>query len=256
MELARMNHAAQKASASSGSSSTANKSPRSSISSSPNKAVSNNNRPKNQHGTSSAKIKESFDEEENKKELKKIYKIYKEARNDIESGEPIDMVLGLTAESLTTLLSRIVVSNCSAAIVDAVKEISKVENRMVSFPQEQIVLTSFYEEIDDNIKSLLKQIENELSENENVEEVFNKYEYRLRFLEDYIARKTYWYAYIKTGAFTGIKQAYIKFSSEKDAKGRKTVIDTEAFSTDDIPAYHSFCNCEVTYKPLKAGDKK
>ena len=256
MELARVNNAAKATSSGGSSSSTGNKSPRSSKSSSPNKAVTNNNRPKNQHGTSSAKIKESFDEEENKKEFKKIYKIYKEARNDIENGEAIDMVLPLTAESLTTILSKTVESNCSTAIVDAVKEISKVENRMVSFPREQIVLTSFYDEIDDNIKSLLKQIENELSENENVEEVFNKYEYRLRFLEDYIARKAYWYSYIKTGAFTGINKAYIKFSSEKDAKGRKSVIDTEAFSTDDIPAYHSFCNCEVTYKPLKAGEKK
>lgn len=259
-ELARMNQAAQAQKASSdngkGSSSTGNKAPRSSKSASPNKSVDNNNRPTNQHGTGSAKIKESFDEAENKKELKKIYKIYQEARNDIENGEPIDIILGLTAESLTTILSRTVDSNCSAAIVEAVKEISKVEKRNVMFPNEQIVLTSFYDEIDDNIKSLLKLIEKELSKNDDVEEVFNKYEYRLRFLEDYIARKVYWYSYIKTGAFTGIDKAYIKFSSEKDAKGRKSVVDTNAFSTDDIPAYHSFCNCEVTYKPLKAGEKK
>ena len=257
MELAKQNakNSESNSTTKSGSSSTGNKSPRSSKSSSPNKSVSSNNKPQNQHGTTSVKIKESFDEETNKKELKKIYKIYKEACNDIENDEPIDMILPLTAETLCTMFNRIVDNNSSMAIVDAIKEISKINKIAAKMPNEKIILTSFYEEIDDNIKGLLKLIEKDLSEDKDVEEVFNKYEYRLRFLEDYIARKAYWYSYIKTGAFSGIKQAYIKFSSEKDAKGRDSIIDTEAFSVDNIPAYHSFCNCEVTYKPIKAGEK-
>ena len=257
MELAKQNakNSESNSTTKSGSSSTGNKSPRSSKSSSPTKSVSSNNRPQNQHGTTSVKIKEGFDEETNKKELKKIYKIYKEARNDIKNNEPIDMILPLTAETLCTMFNRIVDNNSSMAIVDAIKEISKINKIAAKMPNEKIILTSFYEEIDDNIKGLLKLIEKDLSEDKDVEEVFNKYEYRLRFLEDYIARKAYWYSYIKTGAFSGIKQAYIKFSSEKDAKGRNSVIDTEAFSVDNIPAYHSFCNCEVTYKPIKAGEK-
>ena len=257
MELAKQNakNSGSNSTTKSGSSSTGNKSPRSSKSSSPNKSVSSNNRPRNQHGTTSVKIKESFDEETNQKELKKIYKIYKEACNDIENDEPINMILPLTAETLCTMFNRIVDNNSSMAIVDAIKEISKINKIAAKMPNEKIILTSFYEEIDDNIKGLLKLIEKDLSEDKDVEEVFNKYEYRLKFLEDYIARKAYWYSYIKTGAFSGIKQAYIKFSSEKDAKGRDSVIDTEAFSVDNIPAYHSFCNCEVTYKPIKAGEK-
>lgn len=257
MELAKQNakNSESNSTTKSGSSSTGNKSPRSSKSSSPTKSVSSNNRPQNQHGTTSVKIKESFDEETNKKELKKIYKIYKEARNDIKNNEPIDMILPLTAETLCTMFNRIVDDNSSMAIVDAIKEISKINKIAAKMPNEKIILTSFYEEIDDNIKGLLKLIEKDLSEDKDVEEVFNKYEYRLRFLEDYIARKAYWYSYIKTGAFSDVKQAYIKFSSEKDAKGRDSVIDTEAFSVDNIPAYHSFCNCEVTYKPIKAGEK-
>lgn len=257
MELAKQNakNSESNSTTKSGSSSIGNKSPRSSKSSSPNKSVSSNNRPQNQHGTTSVKIKEGFDEETNKKELKKIYKIYKEARNDIKNNEPIDMILPLTAETLCTMFNRIVDDNSSMAIVDAIKEISKINKIAAKMPNEEIILTSFYEEIDDNIKGLLKLIEKDLSEDKDVEEVFNKYEYRLRFLEDYIARKAYWYSYIKTGAFSSVKQAYIKFSSEKDAKGRDSVIDTEAFSVDNIPAYHSFCNCEVTYKPIKAGEK-
>ena len=89
-----------------------------------------------------------------------------------------------------------------------------------------------------------------------LEKAFNKHEYRIKFLEDYFARKAYWYSYIKTGAFIGIKEAYIKFNSDEDAKDKNTKINTEAFSIDDIPAFHSFCNCEVTYKPIKYGEKK
>ena len=193
MELAKQNakNSESNSTTKSGSSSTGNKSPRSSKSSSPNKSVSSNNRPQNQHGTTSVKIKESFDEETNQKELKKIYKIYKEACNDIENDEPIDMILPLTAETLCTMFNRIVDNNSSMAIVDAIKEISKINKIAAKIPNEEIVLTSFYEEIDDNIKGLLKLIEKDLSEDKDVEEVFNKYEYRLRFLEDLSLGKSY-----------------------------------------------------------------
>lgn len=255
MELAKQN-AANKPEGSSSSSSTSNKKPRSSKSSSPNKAVSTNNRPKNQHGTSSVKIKESFDEKTNKKEFKKIFKIYTEARNDIESGEAKELILPLISESLSTSINRIIDSNSNEAIVDAIKEISTIQKSVPSFPKEKIVLTSFYDEVEDSIQDILKLINSDLAENDDIEEVFKKYEYKIRFLEDYIARKAYWYSYIKTGAFIGIEQAYIKFSSEKDAKNKNSKIDTDAFSIDDIPAYHSFCNCEVTFDQKKAGEKK
>ena len=259
VELAKIN-AANKTTNSSGSnknaSSTANKTPRKSKSTSPNKAVTNNNRPTNQHGTSSVKIKESFNEVTNKKQLKKIFKICKEARNDINSGESIDLILPLLADTLKTSINRIIDMNSNDAIVDAVKEISKVKSINVKFPQEKIILSQLYDEVEDNINSILKDIKNDIKDESEIEKAFNKHEYRIKFLEDYFARKAYWYSYIKTGAFIGIKEAYIKFNSDEDAKDKNTKINTEAFSIDDIPAFHSFCNCEVTYKPIKDGEKK
>ena len=259
VELAKIN-AANKTTNSSGSnknaSSTANKTPRKSKSASPNKAVTNNNRPTNQHGTSSVKIKESFNEVTNKKQLKKIFKICKEARNDINSGESIDLILPLLADTLKTSINRIIDMNSNDAIVDAVKEISKVKSINVKFPQEKIILSQLYDEVEDNINSILKDIKNDIKDESEIEKAFNKHEYRIKFLEDYFARKAYWYSYIKTGAFIGIKEAYIKFNSDEDAKDKNTKINTEAFSIDDIPAFHSFCNCEVTYKPIKDGEKK
>ena len=259
VELAKIN-AANKTTSSSGSnknaSSTANKTPRKSKSTSPNKAVTTNNRPTNQHGTSSVKIKESFNEVANKKQLKKIFKICKEARNDIDSGESIDLILPLLSDTLKTSINRIIDMNSNDAIVDAVEEISKVKSINAKFPQEKIVLSQLYDEVEDNINSILKDIKNDIKDESEIEKAFNKHEYRIKFLEDYFARKAYWYSYIKTGAFIGIKEAYIKFNSDEDAKDKNTKINTEAFSIDDIPAFHSFCNCEVTYKPIKDGEKK
>lgn len=259
VELAKIN-AANKTTSSSGSnknaSSTANKTPRKSKSTSPNKAITNNNRPTNQHGTSSVKIKENFNEVANKKQLKKIFKICKEARNDIDSGESIDLILPLLSDTLKTSINRIIDMNSNDAIVDAVEEISKVKSINAKFPQEKIVLSQLYDEVEDNINSILKDIKNDIKDESEIEKAFNKHEYRIKFLEDYFARKAYWYSYIKTGAFIGIKEAYIKFNSDEDAKDKNTKINTEAFSIDDIPAFHSFCNCEVTYKPIKDGEKK
>ena len=254
MELAKQNAKNNASNSTESNSSSGNKAPRSSKNSSPNKAVTNNNRPENQHGVSSVKIKESFDEDFNEKELKKIFNIYKEARNDIKNGESSDIIMPLISETLSTAMKRTINKNSELAIVDAIKEISSIQSRNVSFPNNKIVLIDFYEEIDNNIKNITKLIADELKDNSNIEEVFDKYEYRIRFLEDYVARKAYWYSYIKTGAFIGVKEAYIKFSSEKDGNNRDSIINTDAFSIDDIPAYHSFCNCEVTYK--KAGEKK
>lgn len=254
VELAKVNAANN---TSSSGSSTANKSPRSSKSSSPNKAVSTNNRPQNQHGTTSAKIKESFDDKINRKNYDKIFKIYEDARNDIKSGESADLILPLISETLTTEMKRIIDFNSHDAIIDAVKEISSTRKTKPLFPKDDIILTDFYESAEDDVKEIIKLIEKDTKKNDDIETALNKYEYRLRFLEDYLARKSYWYSFVKTGALVGEKEAYIKFSSEKDAEKHADKIDTNAFSIDDIPAYHSFCNCEVTFKKPKekAGEK-
>jgi hypothetical protein len=236
--------------------STANKSPRSSKSSSPNKAVDNNNRPANQHGKTSAKIKEAFNSEYNKKVYtKEIYSIYMDACDDIMNGEDNDLILPLTAETISTLLERIVDMNSNQGMVDALKDIN-TNVKKVSMPKDKIVLTKFYEEFSNDLKHIFKNIVKDLDkEDADVEQAFNKYEYKVRFLEDYYARKSYWYSYVKTGAFVGIDKAYIKFSSDKDANENKDVIDTKAFTVEEIPAYHSFCNCEITYTKPKAGEK-
>ena len=111
--------------------------------------------------------------------------------------------------------------------------------------------------MDNKIKDIMKTIKKDIASDENnISTVFDKQEYKLRFLTDFVLRKAYWYSYVKTGALVGVEKAYIIFNSEKDAKGRNDYIDTKTFTVDDIPAYHSFCDCEITYnKEKKAGEK-
>lgn len=257
-ELARIN-AQNKASSGNSGSSTGNKAPRSSKSSSPNKAVTNNNRPQNQHGTHSAKMKEAhgLETSKHKKQFKDIYDAYREASLDIDGGESSDLVLPLVAETLCSEINTMIDQYAIKGIKDAMKEINDVVDKTKLFPSKEISMTDFYEEVEDKVKNIMKTVKKELASDENnISAVFDKQEYKLRFLTDFVLRKAYWYSYVKTGALVGVEKAYIIFNSEKDAKGRNDYIDTKAFTVDDIPAYHSFCDCEITYnKDKKAGEK-
>ena len=109
-------------------------------------------------------------------------------------------------------------------------------------------LVEFYEEIEQSIESLLKEMKTKIkSDKKDVDVVFDTYQYRVRFITDYVTRKVYWYSFVKTAATCDIEKAYVLFNSESDREMAKSdVINTKAFSYEDIPAYHSFCDCKVT----------
>ena len=259
MALAKENANNKQATDGNSSSSTGNKAPRSSKGSSPNKAVATNNRPQNQHGTHSAKIKEGhgIETSKHKKQFKDVYNYYKEASLDIDGGESSDLVLPLVADTLCSEINNMIDKYAIKGIEDAMKEIHDVVDETKLFPSKEISMKDFYEEVDNKIKDIMKTIKKDIASDENnISTVFDKQEYKLRFLTDFVLRKAYWYSYVKTGALVGVEKAYIIFNSEKDAKGRNDYINTKTFTVDDIPAYHSFCDCEITYnKEKKAGEK-
>lgn len=76
---------------------------------------------------------------------------------------------------------------------------------------------------------------------------------KLLYLLDYMQRKVYWYSYIKAGALMGISNAYITFNSKNDKENHKVKIETNNFSLDDVPSYHSFCDCRITYNKHNKG---
>ena len=255
-ELSRINSQNNSSSGNNGPS-TGNKAPRSNKSQGPNKAVSTNNRPQNQHGTHSAKIKEGLELDNHKKKFKDLFQNYDLACEDLENGEDLEIITSILKNALVASLNDIVDKYSMQAIVDATEEINAVNKTNKLLPEKSINLEDFYEESEIAFKKLVKTLKNVIEENNNdYSAAFEKYEYKLRFISDFIVRKAYWYSYAKTGALLDVKQAYIIFNSEKDAEGRNDKIDTKAFTVDDIPAYHSFCDCEITYNKEKAGEEK
>ena len=235
--------------------------PRPTKSQGPSNAAKTNNMPTNQHGTTSVKIKE-FEEshglsnDTHKKEFERLYKIYNEIRNDINKGEDIDLLLPLAKESLVKEITHHIHMFSNKGILNATTEINSLSKETKLIPNLKLNLDDFYEEIEINVEQLLKDIKHlVIIEGKDVTLAFESLEYRIKFLVDFVLRKAYWFTFIKTGAELNQKQAYIIFNSDKDADGKSDKIDTNAFSYNDIPAYHSFCGCEVTYNKKKAGEK-
>lgn len=238
------------------------------ISTKPNKDVDNRNRPTNQHGTTSVKIKESFelDEEVNqlkllkntrkdkashKKTYSSIYKKYQELRNDIvRNGEKPELVIPLARDGIISEVKYHVDLSMQDGRNKAIKDAKPKDNIVTS---DKIKAPLIEDEIRRKVTNLLKDISKRLKDADDADAVFEALEYRLRFLLEYVIPKAHWFAYVKTCEEIGIDKVYIDFKGSDDEKDHPSVINTKRFSLDDIPAYHAFCDCEVT---LKAGDKK
>lgn len=248
-----------KSQSSSGSSTKGNKTndkkPRSTKSSSPNGTVISRNRPQNQHGIHSVKVKESLGiSKKTKKEFEDVFKIYKELRNDINRKDK-DMLMQFAKTSIEDIIKKEVETYKSKGIYDATKEVQKIEPVDIRIvPNVKIDMSEIEKEIEIVLRDLFKDMKKKIKSGEEPEKAIDSLEYRLRFLIDFVMRKTYWYAFIKAGNVLGMKKAYVIFNSEDDAEGRDSVINTNSFSLDDIPAYHSFCNCKLTYQEEKAGE--
>jgi predicted metallopeptidase len=232
-------------------------------SSAPNGDVENRNRPENQHGKTSVKIKESAedapvmldnsrkDKASNKKTYSTIYKKYKELRNDIvRNGEDIDMVMPVSRDSLVREVSNYITLASQDGIAKALKD-AGVRDGQQSI--RRVDLSSLEEDAKKTITKLLKDIKGRIKKSDDPDAVFESLEYRLRYLLEYIVPKAYWYSYVKACAQIGIDKVYVDFKGSHDENDHPSVINTKRFHWEDIPAYHPFCDCEVT---LKAGDNK
>jgi hypothetical protein len=262
LELARVNNAAKAATGSSSSSgkkkasSAGTKKTRVTKDKGPSGRVRSIDRPQNQYGTHSVKVKESLDESlvtEQSREYQNILNIYYDLKSDLKSKEiKTNIHYDYTRDVLIKKYKTLVDRQSAIARADAIQEINDVNDLNNEIPTESIDLINFYEEIEKSLSNILVDIKNSVTK-ENMNDVFDKNEYRLLYLLDYIQRKVYWYSYIKTGALVGITKVYILFSSKEDEKEHESIIDTDKFTIEDVPSYHSFCNCKVTYNKNDKG---
>ena len=262
LELARVNNAAKAATGSSSSSgkkkasSAGTKKTRVTKDKGPSGRVDSIDRPKNQYGTHSVKMKESLDESlvtKTSKEYKDIINVYRDLKADILSGEiKTSIHYEYTMDVLVEKFKKIIDKQSAISRINAVQEINAVFDKNNEIPDDKIDLINFYEEIENSLSNILVDIRNTVSK-QNIDDVFDKNEYRLLYLLDYIQRKVYWFTYIKTGAILDVDKAYIVFNSKKDKEEHDVVVDTNKFTIEDVPSYHSFCNCRVTYNKSDKG---
>ena len=230
----------------------------------PNKDVKTRNNPTNQHGTTSVKIKEELEVKESKKNpiepheksYASIYKRYETLCNDIVTTDTdIDILIQLTRDSMISDIKHYLKVESMFGVEKAFNEIRNANvNTHIVLPQINISLDMFEEEASNTIKELLKDIKKRVNSNnkDQVKIIFNALRYRIRFLLEFIMPKVFWYSYIKAGASLGIKEAEVLFKGSDDADEHDSIINTNNFSIEDIPAFHSFCDCKVK---LKVGDK-
>lgn len=219
--------------------------------------IKNNNRPANQHGTTSASIKESMtDSEKNidsyKKNFNGIYKRYQSVRNDIcVHNEKPSVIFPIARDGIVKELKKEIAMMASGGITQAAKDSKKQIN------SEKIVMIQIEKMATDIVTSLFKDIQKKIevdgADRQLKESVFDSMEYRLRFLVEHIISKSYWYAYVKSCSQMDINKVYVIFNSDEDKKKHKEIINTKSFDLEDIPAFNSYCGCAVSLK--KAGDK-
>lgn len=218
------------------------------------------NTPSNQHGTTSVKIKESEDTKSTKsrKMLEKytnLFDIYLNIRDDIVINKSdLDIVLTVGKTKLLDAIYAHMISEADKGAIQSVFDFSHDKNLNYKnglsiepiMQYSKIIVDGIFDDIKSNC------VDNDY---DKISEAFDKYKYRLEFLVAYVMPKTYWYIYTKTSAALGVKRLYVWFNSDTDKKDHKTIIDTSSFDLDDIPAFHSFCQCKLSMKK-KGGTKK
>lgn len=238
------------------------------VSTKPNDDVKSRNLPTNQYGTTSVKIKESLEETETQKQLvmidqkrkdkknhkktyQSVYKKYKDICNDIvRDAKNIDIVVPLSRDALVKEIDHYITLASKDGIAKALAD-TKKDKELVTVAK--FSLTALQDYTTKQVTKLLKDIKSRIKKTEDPEAVFDALEYRLRFLIEYVVPKAYWYSYVKTCSQVGIDQVYIDFNGSDDEKDHSKVVKTKSFSIEDVPAFHSFCDCKIT---LKAGDDK
>lgn len=212
--LAKIN-AAKTAANNSSSSSSSNSSSKSSVSTSksktrntsgqkqPNKAATNNNRPQNQHGTSSVKVKELSD---------LVLDFVLDLQEDSISNET---VINLYENTIYDYFIRELNRISLRAINEATIEINSVDESYHLLPNKKIDISSQNKELQKNIRTILEDMNDSSSNNkDDISSLSNYCTYRLKLLLEQHTKTTYDFSYIKAGSLLGIKEVYIKQGNE------------------------------------------
>ena len=198
-------------------------------------AVKAMDKPSNQYGTYSAKIKESIVINELSTKL-------------TESGSNS----GDIKNRLKAYVNDMSVKGAKEGYVRAMDEIvpgDKHEAPSLA-PQNSSLIHYFNKNIDDFFSDINKNLSNTGDEC-GFKQLFESRKYRLEMLTDFVYRKSYWYSYLKACESHGVKRVQVhcrkesRHSEQYDGK----IINPQNFNINDIPGYSTNCGCYL--EPLE-----
>ncbi len=218
--------------------------------------------PTNQHGTTTANIKESYENQHGstaqniakyKKNFASVYKKYASMRNEIiERDADTDLTMSLTRDAIVKDLRSRTEDSIAHGVNRAIREAKR------GTADKKIPVSLINERIRSVTNGILKDIKKRLEHAESKEEkraAFDAIEYRLRFLCEEIVDKAYWFGYVKACAQLKVPEVYVDFGQNgksKDKESHHAIINPRAFALDDIPSYNAYCTCKLGLR--KAGE--
>ena len=238
-KLAHINAAAKAASSSSGSSKTSTskaKSRNTSGKKQPSKAATTNNRPQNQHGTYSVRVKESAEEYDDNK-LNLLYRVY------FNIPEVNDSNIKNYQMILFNEIHRIIQMETLEAMNDAIIEINNNgESTYRCLPNMNLDYSSINNSIKEDIGYLLNSIKEETASNKNISSCLIDNSYILDDIVNYYCQRLYNYSFIQTGKNVNVNEVYVKFNNSDEYK--EVNVDDFTLSLMFNSAYE---NCVLTY---------
>lgn len=198
----------------------------------PNKAVSSNNRPQNQHGTTSVKIKE-------------LSSIVSDFMSDLQEDVSSETLIRLYENTLYDYFIRELERTSLRAINEATIEINTVDESYHLLPNKKVDISSQNKEIQKNIHTILEDTIDYASNNKvDISSLSEYCSYSLISLLEQHAKTTYDFSFIKAGSLLGMKEVYVKQGNE--------VEDIDINFVNNLNDVDVFSNYTITYD--KRGD--
>lgn len=194
------------------------------------KAVDNIDRPRNQHGIHSVKVKEAVVTRLLNEEIRLDGKNLKDVENKIKVYLA-DISRKAAKDGEKKALEDLGVTNIDE------KELLGAENPIVShFANKN--LTEYFRDISTAISN---------TPNRNtLKDYMDRQSYRLDYLKDFVERKAYWNAYLKLCERKGIKKVVVMCSDNSRHKDKHlNVINPHEYDINDIPGFSANCHCRL-----------
>lgn len=203
------------------------------------------NRPENQHGIYSVKVKESLERSvlfNNKREelIHSATKLYLKSC-DLEFEEQLKSYTKINAKCEKLL--KAIPDVCEVYLKNTIKKSNT-----------QTLHTLYCE-------AMQKDLDKLFAESQKLDNLTNK-AYRIRFIMDYHSKKYLWHLYALERKAQDFDVLHVHFSSDKDREAHASQINLSQIKTDSLqnvdqlPPYHPGCGCQLSTTKERVNDSE